>query len=324
MTRASRRTGCPTSSTCCRSRRSRSCPAGAGVGVMKEQYASSLQLSAGRVRAGAADCLRERREPAARALGRATDADGGTAGDRRVAIADRPAGARRKRPARHWRRHGRPCHRDGRRATAALPRVLRLDVSSHQHTPVAAGAGVRVRRRGDYRRALRRRPRVPRDAHRSDRCAARIGPIATGDHSSFTRTSLLVLQATLSVVLVAGATMLGRSLNNVQHQNFGYTCRDRVLVAMNRPPANYTLPQLTAMYRTLEDRLDRIPGRPVGEPRALQPAHRQLGRTHSRRRPSAAKAERKGRRVVGSRQRALPAEPRHDDGAWPHVHGSRQ
>ena len=31
---------------------------------------------------------------------------------------------------------------------------------------------------------------------------------STGDHSSFTRTALLVLQATLSVVLVAGATML--------------------------------------------------------------------------------------------------------------------
>src|SRR5204863_219949 len=44
---------------------------------------------------------------------------------------------------------------------------------------------------------------------------------STGDHSSFTRTALLVLQATLSVVLVAGATMLGRSLNNVQHQDFG-------------------------------------------------------------------------------------------------------
>src|SRR5439155_700878 len=83
---------------------------------------------------------------------------------------------------------------------------------------------------------------------------------STGDHSSFTRTALLVLQATLSVVLVAGATMLGRSLNNVQHQDFGFTVPDRVLVAINRPSANYTVPQLTAMYRTLEDRLNRIPG----------------------------------------------------------------
>jgi predicted permease len=71
---------------------------------------------------------------------------------------------------------------------------------------------------------------------------------------------LLVLQATLSIVLVAGATMLGRSLSNVEHQDFGYDVRDRILVAMNRPAANYTVPQLTAMYRTLEERLNHVPG----------------------------------------------------------------
>jgi predicted permease len=33
-----------------------------------------------------------------------------------------------------------------------------------------------------------------------------------------------------------------------------------VLVAVNRPPATYTLPQLAALYRSLEERLDRLPG----------------------------------------------------------------
>jgi predicted permease len=82
----------------------------------------------------------------------------------------------------------------------------------------------------------------------------------TGDHSSRTRTALLIVQATLSVVLVAGATMLARSLSNVQNQDFGYQIRDRVLVAMNRPPATYTQPQLAALYRSLEERLARVPG----------------------------------------------------------------
>src|SRR5207245_7042235 len=45
---------------------------------------------------------------------------------------------------------------------------------------------------------------------------------STGDHSHFTRTGLLVLQATLSVALVAGATMLARSLSNLERQDFGY------------------------------------------------------------------------------------------------------
>jgi predicted permease len=83
---------------------------------------------------------------------------------------------------------------------------------------------------------------------------------STGDHSSFARTALLVMQATLSIVLVAGATMLARSLNNLQDQNFGFTIPGRVLVSLNRPPATYTAPKLTALYRALEERLDRLPG----------------------------------------------------------------
>src|SRR3989475_11122533 len=39
----------------------------------------------------------------------------------------------------------------------------------------------------------------------------------TSDHSSFARKALLLAQATLSVVLVAGATMLARSLNRLEH-----------------------------------------------------------------------------------------------------------
>jgi predicted permease len=83
---------------------------------------------------------------------------------------------------------------------------------------------------------------------------------STGDHSSLTRQVLLVTQATLSIVLVAGATMLARSLNNLQGQDFGYRVPGRVLVSLNRPPATSTVPQLTAMYRQLEDRVNRLPG----------------------------------------------------------------
>ncbi len=82
----------------------------------------------------------------------------------------------------------------------------------------------------------------------------------TQDRSGFTRKALLVVQATLSVVLVAGATMLARSLNKLEHQDFGFQVQDRVEVSMNRPPATYTEPQLAALYRQLEDRLNRLPG----------------------------------------------------------------
>jgi len=82
----------------------------------------------------------------------------------------------------------------------------------------------------------------------------------TSDHSSLTRTALLIVQATLSVVLVAGATMLARSLNKLERQDFGYQLQGRVVVSLNPPPAGYTLPKLMALYRELEDRLDRLPG----------------------------------------------------------------
>ena len=82
----------------------------------------------------------------------------------------------------------------------------------------------------------------------------------TGDHSSVTRKALLIVQATISVVLVAGATLLARSLNNLERQDFGYQVPGRIVVALNRPPATYTPAKLAAMYRELEDRLNRLPG----------------------------------------------------------------
>ena len=82
----------------------------------------------------------------------------------------------------------------------------------------------------------------------------------TRDRSSFARKALLVVQATLSVVLVAGATMLGRSLNKLEHQDFGYKIQGRVEVDINNPPASYTQPRLQALYRQLEEQLNRIPG----------------------------------------------------------------
>jgi hypothetical protein len=39
-----------------------------------------------------------------------------------------------------------------------------------------------------------------------------------GDHGAFTRKALLIAQATVSVVLVAGATKLARSLGNLERQ----------------------------------------------------------------------------------------------------------
>ena len=83
---------------------------------------------------------------------------------------------------------------------------------------------------------------------------------STSDHSSFTRQALLIVQAALSVVLVAGATMLARSLNKLEHQDFGYQVQGRVLVDLHNPPASYAEAKLAALYRELEQHLNRLPG----------------------------------------------------------------
>ena len=82
----------------------------------------------------------------------------------------------------------------------------------------------------------------------------------SGDHSSLARKALLVVQATVSVVLVAGATMLARSLDKLERQDFGFMVPGRIVVALNRPPATYTQAKLAALYRALEARLDALPG----------------------------------------------------------------
>jgi predicted permease len=83
---------------------------------------------------------------------------------------------------------------------------------------------------------------------------------AISAHSSFASKTLLAVQACLSVVLVAGATMLARSLDKLENQDFGYQVNGRVLVGVNNPPATYTVPRLNALYRQIEDRLNRLPG----------------------------------------------------------------
>ena len=76
---------------------------------------------------------------------------------------------------------------------------------------------------------------------------------STTDSSSLARTSLLVLQAAMSVVLVAGASMLTRSLNNLEHQDFGFQAQNRISVALNPLASTYGPERLDALYRNLDE-----------------------------------------------------------------------
>ncbi|HEV2486101.1 MAG TPA: ABC transporter permease [Terracidiphilus sp.] len=82
----------------------------------------------------------------------------------------------------------------------------------------------------------------------------------TRDSSSLSQKSLVVLQATLSLVLLAGAGLLTRSMQKMEHQNFGFETENRVNLRVNAPFAGYSTEKLDATYRVLQDRLSRIPG----------------------------------------------------------------
>ncbi len=83
---------------------------------------------------------------------------------------------------------------------------------------------------------------------------------STRDHASWSQKTLVVVQATLSVVLLTGAGLLTRSLNNLQHQDFGYQLDHRATLDLTAPFSSYTPAQLDAEYRELQDRLQAIPG----------------------------------------------------------------
>ena len=83
---------------------------------------------------------------------------------------------------------------------------------------------------------------------------------STRDHASWSQKTLVVLQATLSVVLLSGAGLLTRSLMNLQHQNFGYELDHRITINLTGPWSSYPTPKLDAEYRELQDRLRAIPG----------------------------------------------------------------
>jgi predicted permease len=80
-----------------------------------------------------------------------------------------------------------------------------------------------------------------------------------GHRSSGARTAMLMVQMTVSVVLVAASIMLARSLANLQRQDFGYRTQGRLLAGLKRLPSRYTPERLSTLYREIEQRLRSLP-----------------------------------------------------------------
>ncbi|HUX68086.1 MAG TPA: ABC transporter permease [Terriglobales bacterium] len=95
-------------------------------------------------------------------------------------------------------------------------------------------------------------------AHPAD--ALRGAGRSTRDRASFSQYALVVFQAALSLVLLAGALLMSRSLANLQNQNFGVATANRYVLHLDPSGAGYTRARLPALERQLQDRLAGLPG----------------------------------------------------------------
>ena len=83
---------------------------------------------------------------------------------------------------------------------------------------------------------------------------------STRDRSSLPQKALVIFQAALSLVLVAGAILMTRSLGKLEHQRFGIATANRYVVHLDPAGAGYTVDRLPGLYRQLQDRFAALPG----------------------------------------------------------------
>jgi predicted permease len=83
---------------------------------------------------------------------------------------------------------------------------------------------------------------------------------STRDRASFPQKALVVFQAALSLVLLCGAILMTKTLNNLEHQNFGIATTNRYVLHFDPAGAGYTADRLPALNRQLEERFSALPG----------------------------------------------------------------
>ena len=83
---------------------------------------------------------------------------------------------------------------------------------------------------------------------------------STRDRFSLVRRSLVVLQVALSLVLLAAAGLLTKSLRNLHEQQFGFETQGRLIVKVDPALSGYTVARRVGLYRKLQQRLEQTPG----------------------------------------------------------------
>jgi putative ABC transport system permease protein len=92
-----------------------------------------------------------------------------------------------------------------------------------------------------------------------------------GPGRSWAQKSLVIAQIAVSLVLLSAAALLGRSLRNLEHQDFGFETQDRYIAWINPMLGNYKPEQLGQLFREIHDSLLRIPGMRMVAPALYAP-----------------------------------------------------
>ncbi|HSC30052.1 MAG TPA: ABC transporter permease, partial [Vicinamibacterales bacterium] len=74
------------------------------------------------------------------------------------------------------------------------------------------------------------------------------------------RATLLVAQVSLSMVLLVGAGLFVRTLQNTRHADVGFTLEQGLLASIDLLPAGYDQARGTAFFKTLRERVSAVPG----------------------------------------------------------------
>jgi macrolide transport system ATP-binding/permease protein len=90
--------------------------------------------------------------------------------------------------------------------------------------------------------------------------ALRSGARSVAGGATLLQTSLVVIQAGLSLVLLVGAGLFAKSLSKLEHIDLKLDPVNRYIVHINPQTAGYPQTKVGELYRTIEDRFHAIPG----------------------------------------------------------------
>jgi predicted permease len=85
-------------------------------------------------------------------------------------------------------------------------------------------------------------------------------PSATRRRKGLAGKSIVVFQIALSMLLVVGAGLFGRTLINLNTTSLGFDPDNLLLFSIQAPPARYPAPQDIALHQRIEERLAQVPG----------------------------------------------------------------